>query len=118
MNNNAVPSPESDARLIYLELVAQQLVSTNNLLDRHQLQISLAIDDDLIFAGLTKVLPVEAGSANNDHKNIELPGAPKENTTELRNQDSDSPGWPRPQVGGGRRKIQRRARAELRKNKG
>ena len=92
MNNNAVPSPESDARLIYLELVAQQLVSTNNLLDGHQLQIPLAIDDDLIFPGLAKVLLVEAGSANMGNKIIELPGAPKDNTTELRNQDSDSPG--------------------------
>jgi len=77
-------------RAIDLELVIQPPASTKNLLHGHQLRIPPPIDDDLIFASPTKVLP--GAPANEDNKIIELPGAGEANMAELRNKDSNSTG--------------------------
>jgi len=118
VNNHAVPPPESDAPPIDLELVAQQPVSTNNLLDGYQLHIPPPMDEDLIFASPTKVLPVEAGLANKDNKITELPGGPKDNTTELRNKNSNSPGSTGPRAGEGEEDRFSRGRGPNSENQG
>jgi len=81
--NEAAPSTESDARHTELELVTQEPASTTRFLDGHQLHTPPPMDDNLNFASTTNLLP----------------GAPEGNTADLRNEDSNSPGFVRGKEG-------------------
>jgi len=83
--SDAEPPLESDACHTVLELVVQEPASPKHFLDGHQLHIPLPINHNSNFASPTKFLP----------------GAPKANTADLRNEDSNSSGSVRPQAGHG-----------------